>query len=122
MGSNSLNLALRFILEMTALFSLGYWGWIKNEGYLKYILVIGLPILFMVIWGVFAVPDDPSRSGKTVVVTAGWLRLLIELALFGTAFWTFKDAGLIKISWAFLGLAVIHYALSYDRMIWLFKQ
>ena len=44
--------------------------------------VVGI-VLTAAIWGVFAVPNDPSRSGKTVVVTPGLVRLLIELSLFG---------------------------------------
>lgn len=90
LGGHPLNLGLRFILEMTALFSLALWGWTQHEGWLRYLLAVGLPILFALIWGVFAVPNDPSRSGKTVVVTSGWIRLIIELTLFGSGVWALK--------------------------------
>jgi hypothetical protein len=80
MGSNPINLALRFILEIAALFALGYWGWTQHDGVWRFVWGIGLVILAAVIWGTFAVPDDPSRSGNAPVPVPGALRLVIELA------------------------------------------
>lgn len=121
LGSHPLNLGLRFILEMTALFSLAFWGWTQHEGWVSYLLAVGLPILFALIWGVFAVPNDPSRSGKTVVVTSGWIRLIIEFVLFGTGVWAFYDSGYILVSWVYLGTVALHYFISFDRIEWLLK-
>ena len=122
MSSNPLNLALRFILEIAALFALGYWGWTQHEGVWRFVWSIGLIVLAAVIWGTFAVPDDPSRSGNAPVPVPGFVRLAIELILFAAGTWAFIAAG--QPLWgAALGiLAVIHYALSYDRVIWLLKQ
>ena len=119
MGSHPINLALRFILEITALISVGIWGWNKGDGFLKLILGIGLPILLGAIWGIFAVPDDPSRSGQTVVVTSGIIRLAIELGIFAVATLAIYNHGQQKFSYAFAIIVVIHYLMSYDRIIWL---
>jgi hypothetical protein len=71
------------------------------------------------LWGVFAVPNDPSRSGKTVVVTPGIARLALELGLFGlvTAWLVlgegYLEAGLLG------GATAIHYVSWPARIKWL---
>jgi len=122
MGSHPINLALRFVLEITALISVGIWGWSKTDNLLKFILGIGLPILLGAIWGIFAVPDDPSRSGKTVIVTSGIIRLAIELGIFTIATIAIYNQDQQKFSYAFAVLVVIHYLISYDRIIWLLEN
>lgn len=122
MGSHPINLALRFILEIVALVSVGYWGFKLQDNRTKYLLGIGLPILLAVIWGTFAVPDDPSRSGQTVIATPGFLRLILELAIFGLGVWAFYKSDLTFISFVFLGIVLTHYIISYDRIIWLLKH
>jgi hypothetical protein len=122
MSHNILNLAVRFLLELAALYAFGYWGWGKNEGFLRYLLVIGLPLLAATLWGVFRVPGDASASGKAVVAVPGWMRLLLELAFFSFATFCFFDAGLQNAGWVFGVAALIHYILSYDRILWLVKS
>ncbi len=122
MGSHPLNLALRFILELFAFSSVGVWAWKSNSGGIKYLLAIGVPLLLMAIWGIFAVPNDPSRSGTAPVVIPGIVRLVIELTIFGFAIWSLYDNNFIQLS-VILGIAVlIHYSISYDRISWLLKQ
>ena len=64
MGSHPLNLTLRFLLELAALIGFGYWGWGAAAGPLRWLLALGLPLLAAVLWGTFAVPDDPSDTHK----------------------------------------------------------
>lgn len=112
---NPANLLLRLLLEIAALILLGMWGW-ETAGWL---LGFGLPVLAATLWGVFNVPDDPSRSGKAPVAVPGWLRLLIELAIFATAA---LAAGSILGMWPtlfFVLLVVGHYLLSLGRIRWL---
>jgi len=46
-GSHPANLGLRFLLELIALFSLGLWGWRTAEGPLRWVLVLGLPLVVL---------------------------------------------------------------------------
>jgi hypothetical protein len=119
MGSHPINLALRFLLEMAALVSAGIWGWNQSDAWVQYVLAIGIPIILAIIWGTFAVPGDPSRSGKTLIATPGVLRLLIELSVFAFASWSLYDTGFNKVSLVFSAIVLIHYILSYDRIKWL---
>jgi hypothetical protein len=122
MGSHPINLALRFLLELAALLAIGVWGWQQGEGWLRFILALGIPIIAAVLWGTFAVPDDPSRSGKAPVAIPGILRLVMELAFFIFAAWALYDGGFIGLGWALGILVMVHYIVSYDRILWLIKR
>jgi hypothetical protein len=122
MGKHPINLGLRFILEMTAIFAVAYWGWSQHEGWLKFVFSIGLPILLVLVWGIFAVPNDPSRSGKTVVKTPGWLRLVLEFVIFGLGARAFYDSGFQLTALFFLGFACLHYLLWIERIKWLLRH
>ena len=114
-----MNLAVRFLLEVSALLAMGVLGWRAGEGWLGLALAVMIPVTAGVLWGTFAVPDDPSRSGSAPVPIPGTLRLLLEAAVFVFAVWAINDLGFAKSSWA-LGIAVAsHYAISYDRVHWL---
>jgi hypothetical protein len=121
MGSHPLNLTFRFLLELAALVSMGYWGWTQHEGFGRFLWTIALPIIAAILWGTFAVPDDPSRSGNAPVPVPGWLRLLLELAFFSAGAFLLVLAERTSLGTG-LGVAVfIHYVLSYDRIIWLLR-
>lgn len=122
MGSHPINLAFRFLLEITAYVSMAYWGWTQHDGILRFAWAIGLPLVWAVLWGTFNVPDDPSRSGKAPVRVPGFVRLLLELAFFTTGAWALYASG--YTTWAIIiAVAVaIHYALSYDRIAWLLRR
>lgn len=122
MGSHPVNLAVRFLLEMSGLLSLGIWGWKQSDGWLRFVLAIGIPIIFATIWGTFAVPNDPSRSGKAPIVTPGIIRLAIEIGFFACATWSLYDVGFNEVSLAFGIIVVLHYLVSYDRIKWLMSQ
>ena len=122
MESHSINLALRFLLELSALLAMGIWGWRQSEGWLRFVFAIGLPVLAAAAWGTFAVPNDPSRSGAALVVVPGTVRLVLELAVFSFAFWALHDIELRAMAWALGLVAVVHYAASYDRLQWLVAQ
>ena len=122
MGSHPLNLALRFILELSALGAMGYWGWTQHEGPVRWLWVIGLPLVAAVMWGTFAVLDDPSRSGRSPVPTPGIIRLLLELSFFTLATIALFASQRVSAGWVFAVAILIHYVLSYDRIFWLFKN
>lgn len=122
MNLKEINLALRFFLEIGALVGVGYWGWQSYEGWLQYLTGIGLPLLMMSLWGTFAVPGDPSRSGNAPIPISGKLRLVLELAVFGFGLWAFYKSGQSKIALAMATLLVLHHLLYLDRLRWLWKQ
>ena len=119
MSSNPINLTLRFLLELSALFSMGVWGWLQGEGLFRYVIAIGIPLIAAVIWGTFRIPNDP---GAAPVAIPGILRLTYEVVFFGFATWALFDANFIKLGWGLAILLIIHYIISYDRILWMIKQ
>ena len=122
MGSHPLNLGLRFLLELTALGAFGYWGWTQNAGWWRWVLVIGLPVIAAAIWGTFAVPNDPSRSGQAPIPTPGMIRLILELSIFALGAIALIVSQRATAGWAFVIIVLVHYAISYDRILWLFRN
>jgi hypothetical protein len=72
------NDGLRFVLELSGLAALAYWGFGAAEGALRAVLGIGAPLAMAATWGVFMSPRAPMRLKDP-------LRLLAELAIFGAA-------------------------------------
>ncbi len=122
MGAHPINLILRFILELTALYVTGLWGWKLCDSWLHFVSGFGIPLLISVLWGVFAVPNDPSRSGSAPVPIRGYLRLLMELAIFAFATWTLFNMGNAILGWIFGLIVLFHYIISYNRVIWLIEH
>lgn len=119
MANHPLNLALRFILELAALYALGYWGWSQHAGLARPLWGLGLPLGAALLWGTFRVPDDP---GKATVPIPGLLRLLLELLVLGGAVWALYAAGQARWGLVFGLVTLGHYLISYDRLLWLLKQ
>lgn len=122
MGSHPINLAVRFLLEIGALLGMAYWGWTQHDGAVRFVWAVGLPLVSAVIWGTFAVPEDPSRSGKAPVPVPGIVRLLLELAFFALATWAIVVSGLQAVGYVFGAVVVVHYVFSYDRIAWLIRN
>lgn len=73
----TLNLALRFILELCGLVAVGYWGFKTGNGRLMEILLgIGGPLAVAVLWGMIGSPNAPYPLSPA-------LHLLLELVVFG---------------------------------------
>ncbi len=121
MGSHPINLVIRFLLELTALVAGGMWGWQLSDSPLKFVLAIAIPLLIAGTWGTFAVPDDPSRSGKAPIPVPGIIRLLIESAVFAFAIFSLYDLGYMQFSRNLSIAVIVHYATSYDRILWLIR-
>ena len=122
MGFHPVNLGLRFILELCALIATGYWGYNQTDSWMKYVLAIGVPLIFGVLWGLFAVPNDRSRSGRAPIPTPGCLRLCLEIGLFVFTSWALFDLGYLKLALTLSIITTFHYAISYDRVIWLLNN
>jgi len=115
-----INLAARFFLELVMLASFGFWGWqVGHHIALSLLLAIGLPLVAAILWGVFAVPGDRSRSGKAPVPIPGKFRLMLEMLLFVGGTWAFYLSGFYLVAVGFGLIILLHYLLSYERIMWL---
>ena len=84
-------------------------------------MAVGFPLLAMAAWGTFNVPGDRSRSGRAPVPVPGFVRLMVEFDVFAASViigWFASPTA----SMTLLGLVVLHYALSIDRIQWLLAQ
>jgi hypothetical protein len=73
------NLALRFILEVSALVALGYWGFHAGSGETTHwVLGIGAPLAAAVVWGLFVAPRRRFDVPNVV-----WI--LLQVLFFGAA-------------------------------------
>ena len=122
MSTHPINLAVRFTLEIMVLVSASMWGWRLADNWPKYLFMIIVPIILAVIWGTFNVPGDPSRSGNAPIVTPGIVRLAIELAFFAFGSYCWYSMGFTKTGLIFTVVVVMHYIVSYDRVIWLISK
>jgi hypothetical protein len=122
MSDHPVNLALRFLLEIATSLAIGYWGWHRASGAVRYLPAIAMPLAAAVIWGTFRVPGDPSASGDAPVPVPGPVRLLMELALFGFAVWGLLSEGAVALGAILGALALLHYLTSYDRVRWLLSR
>lgn len=119
MSSHPLNLIVRFLLEIVVLITSGIWAWNNFDHWKGWVLAIVLPLFLATVWGVFTVPGDPSRSGTSPIPTHGILRLIIELLFFGGMVWALFDMGWESTAWILGIISLLHYLVSYDRVIWL---
>jgi hypothetical protein len=116
---NPINLGLRFLLEVACLIGIGWAAWNLTTPPWRWVLVILVPLTAAAAWGVFAVPDDPSRSGNAPVRVPGSVRLVVEFIVLGAGVAGFALSGRPTIAAVLAGLLLIHYAWSYERIVWL---
>ena len=113
---------VRFVLEILALVYIGWWGSLLAPGWWGIFTAIGILAVVMLVWGVFNVPGDPSRSGKAPVVVSGKVRLFIEAIVFLAATY----AILVISGWLFASLYLIvviaHYIHTKGRVKWILKK
>lgn len=73
----NINIALRFLIEVSIVFLIGYWGFnFSNQLIIKFLLGIALPMLLMIFWGLFVAPKapylvTPFLKGGIEIVTIG---------------------------------------------------
>jgi hypothetical protein len=89
-------LALVFVDELLAMAAFGVWGW--QVGTPRWLLVIVLPLLAMIVWGLFASPK--ARLG------GGLRRPVAKVVVFGLACLALWDAGHHGWAIALLALSV----------------
>ncbi len=85
------NDVLSFLLELFAVFTLGYWGYLAWPfPWPGGLFMIGTPLFAIIVWGLF-------RSPKAKVPLDPVGRALVEIAVMGSA----------AIAWAMLGYPVV---------------
>lgn len=115
------NLALRFALEVAALTGLAAAAWQLASGPSRWIAVVTVPATAAVVWGVFNVVDDPSRSGGAPVEVNGVVRLTLELAILAGAAVAAGFATRPTLGVVFVVAIAAHYLASLDRIQWLLR-
>lgn len=113
------NLALRFGLELTALGGLALGGWHLASGPTRVFSVVAAPLVAAILWGVFNVRDDPSRSGEAPIEVSGLVRLAVELTVLGSGMAGYAIAGFSSVAALVALLIVAHYVASHQRVGWL---
>ena len=112
-----MNDILRFALELASLAAIGRGAYLLSGG--NWIVAAGAPLAAAVLWTVFAVPGDPSRSGRAPVAVPGWLRLVLELCVFAAGAASLLAAGEPKLAGAMIAPLVVHHVLAWRRLRWL---
>jgi hypothetical protein len=100
------NYGLRFLLELTALGSLAYWGFAENDGVAQWLLGLGLPLVAAAVWGRFVAP-------KASHPTTDPQRLLLELLVFGSGVLALAAADEVTLAVVFGALVVLHLGLTF---------
>jgi hypothetical protein len=96
----TINLAIRFLLELCALAALAYGGFHTGQrGLLQWLLGLGAPLLAAAVWGLFVAP-------KAAIAVPAPVRLAFELAVFAAAAAGLALARQPALAWA-LGLAYL---------------
>jgi Protein of unknown function (DUF2568) len=100
------NDGLRFLLELAALASLGYWGFAENDGALQWVLGLGLPAVAAGVWGTFVAPKASRPTVDSV-------RLVLEVAVLGSGVVALWAADAEALAVAFGALVVAHLSLTF---------
>jgi hypothetical protein len=112
----------RFVLEVVALLFIGWYGSSLASGWASFFLAAGFVLLAALLWGLFNVPGDPSRSGKAPVVVSGSVRLAIESLVFLTAVYAILSTMGKWFALLYLTAVIAHYIHIKKRVTWLLKQ
>jgi hypothetical protein len=110
------HLAIRFLLELAMLAGLGLAGWSLWRYAGATLAVAGGAAL----WGIFGTSGDGSRDAP-VIETPGRVHLMLEIVLFALAGYGFWVTWTRAASGTILTLAVLHYAVTWERQWWLFR-
>ena len=98
----SLNLAIRFLLELCVLTAVGYWGFKTGSGwFVKILLGIGAPLVIAVIWGTFGAP-------KANMQLRGVMLLGLEIIVFGSGVAALYATKNYPLAWGFAAIVIVN--------------
>jgi hypothetical protein len=105
MGLKSANLGLSFLVELSAIAALAYWGFNSGTGTAGTILLgLGAPAVAIVIWGLFVAP----RAAFSLPVVA---RTAIAWVVFAAGVIALAIAGQPTLAWVLGAIIVVNEAL-----------
>ena len=105
----SINVAIRFLLEICVLISVGYWGFKTGSGwFLKILLGIGVPLLIAIVWGMFGAPKAANHL-------TGFSLLALEVIVFGLGVAALYATENYSLAWGFAAILIINRILM---LIW----
>ena len=101
----TLNLLIRFLLELCMLAAVGYWGF-KTQSSLtmKIILGIGLPLLLIVLWSLFVAP-------RAVYPLQGISHVVLSLILLGSGAVALFASGQATLAWVYVIVLIVNQVL-----------
>ena len=103
----SINVAVRFLLELCVLISVGSWGFKTGSGWLlKILLGIGVPLLIAVIWGMFGAP-------KATYHLSGLTLLALEIVVFGSGVAVLYVTNNYSLAWGFAVIVIVNRVLMF---------
>lgn len=106
-GVASANAVVRFLLELAALGVFGYWGYsFGGTPVGKLGIGIGLPLVVVLVWGVFGAPAAPYRLEQP------W-RVLLEILVLGGAVLALSLLGRPVLAAGFAVVAALNTTLLY---------
>lgn len=121
MGTKMFNLIARFLLEVFAYVSMALMGFFLTDSFIRWGLAIFIPVTMAIPWTYINVAGDPAREGKALVPVSGIIRLIIEFLYFSVAIFSAYYVMGKTIALIFISLLIIHYLISYDRVLWLLR-
>lgn len=105
----SINLMLRFSLELAALAIIGIWGFKTGNGpLLKWFLGLGAPLAVALLWSMMGSPKAPIHLAPP-------LHLVLETVVFGLPILLLVLIGKIDLAWVYGALALANKLLM---MLW----
>jgi anti-sigma-K factor RskA len=102
----SANDGLRFILELSVLGALGFWGFTNFNGVAQWLVGIAAPVAVAVLWGVFVSPQGPQHTDDP-------FRLVLELAIFGAGVAALAAAGRETLALMLGAVVALHLGLTF---------
>ncbi|HEX9038044.1 MAG TPA: YrdB family protein [Ktedonobacterales bacterium] len=106
-GLKGANLALTFLLELSVIVALAWWGWTTGPTLpLKIVLGTAAPLIAIGVWAMYGAP----RSARRLKGLAYWLLRIVFDAAGAVALYA---AGLHTTGVAFAVIAVVNCALGY---------
>lgn len=117
-----MTLALRGLLEFATLVAVVFAIAAILGGIYGLVTGVVAAVVLAILWGVFTVPDDPSRGGASTIPVPGWARLALEFVVFSIAVWAVAVWLGAVAGGSMAALIVAHYASWPARIRWLLER